>query len=132
MAVKTATVPAAGVRNLSANAGVSIAAAEADVVLAAGDSISYQNNGDCVLKLQVTTSCTGTVQALSAPNNVALTLTSGQTLLLGPYDPAVFGQMVSITTATAVGTAALYWLTPRYPNGLRNPFETNPAAVDAM
>jgi hypothetical protein len=91
MAVMTATVPAAGVRTLATPAGVSIAAAEVDVTLAAGDSITFQNNGDCVLKLQVTTSGTGTINALSAPNNQALTLTSGQTLLIGPLDPAVFG-----------------------------------------
>lgn len=130
MANHVATVPAAGTRTLSAPAGTVIDGAETDFTLAAGDSISYQNNGDCVLKLKITTAGTGTIVALNAANNQALTLAIG-TLLLPPLDPSIFGSTVSITTATAVGTGALYRVAPRFPNALHNGFETVITAVDA-
>lgn len=130
MANHVATVPGSGVRTLNASAGTVIDGVESDFTLAAGDSISYQNNGDCILKLKITTAGTGTIVALNSANNQALTLAIG-TLLLPPLDPAIFGSTVSITTATAVGTGALYRVAQRLPNALHNPFELVISAVDA-
>jgi len=98
--------------------------------LAAGDTIIMQNNGDTAAHVNITTPGTGTVVALNAANNQALTLSAGNNLL-GPYDPAIFGSTVTITTATAIGTVALYHVPTRFANGLHNPFEANPNALDA-
>jgi hypothetical protein len=98
--------------------------------LAAGDTIIMQNNGDTAAHVNITTPGTATAVALNSANNQAITLATGNNLL-GPYDPGIFGSTVTITTATAVGTVALYHIPPRFSNGLRNPFEANPNAIDA-
>src|SRR5262245_43723331 len=98
--------------------------------LAAGNTIVFQNNGDTALHINGTTAGTGTVVALIPANNVSITIALGNNVY-GPFDPAVFGSTVTVTTATAVGSAALYHMPTRTPNGLRNPFETNANAVDA-
>lgn len=98
--------------------------------LSAGDTVVFQNNGNTLVRIAATTAGTGTVEALNSANNEAITIASGSNLF-GPYDPGVFGETVTITTATAVGTVGLYIMGTRYPNGLRNPFETTADARDA-
>ena len=73
---------------------------------------------------------TGTIQGLNAADNQALTLSTPE-MLVGPLDPGVYGSTVSITTATATGSVALYNMPTRYANALLNPFETNAAAPDS-
>lgn len=107
-----------------------LATAEA-TALAAGDTIQYQNTGNVILRIVVTTAGTGTINALNAANNQAVTLSIGD-VLIGPLDPAIFGYNVSITTATAVGTVATYLMPTRFANGARNPFETSVIAPDAL
>ena len=114
---------------LHSPSGVTPPASEANA-FAAGNSIVYQNNGNFVLRIVCTTAGTGTVVALNAANNQALTLPIGETLV-GPLDPGVFGSVVTITTATAIGSTALYALPGRFLNGLRNPFETVATAADS-
>jgi CubicO group peptidase (beta-lactamase class C family) len=97
--------------------------------LAAGDSIIFQNNGDTTVHIFGTLAGTGTVTALIPANNLAITIATGSNLF-GPFDQAIFGKTVTITTATATGSVALYHIPTRLPNGLRNPFETNAAAAD--
>lgn len=126
MANKT---PPARTNNLHGASGVVLPASEATTI-AAGDTIVFQNNGDTLLRFVVTLAGTGTIQALNAANNVALTISTPE-MNIGPLDPAVFGSTVTITTATATGSVALYKMAPRNRNGLANPFETNGAAVDA-
>lgn len=109
--------------------GVVQPASEA-TALAAGDSIVYQNNGNTVVRVVVTVAGTGTVQALNAANNQPITL-SVPGVLLGPYDPAIFGSAVTITTATATGSVALYNQSARYRNALCNPFETDVTKPDS-
>lgn len=98
--------------------------------IAAGDTIIFQNNGDTAVHINATTPGTGTVLGLNAANNIAITIASGNNLF-GPYDQSLYGQTVTITTATAVGSVALYHVPQRLANGLHNPFETNPNALDA-
>jgi hypothetical protein len=98
--------------------------------LAATNTIVFQNNGDTALHINATTAGTGTVLGLLAANNQAITIASGNNVY-GPFDQAIFGQTVSVTTATAVGSVALYHIPPRVANGLHNPFETNANAADA-
>jgi len=98
--------------------------------LAAGDTIIVQNNGDTVIHVFGTLGGTGTVHALNAANNLAITINTGPNLF-GPYDPSVFGSSFTITTATATGSVALYHIPARKPNPLCNPFETNSAAPDS-
>lgn len=126
----TNITPPARTNALHTAAGITPAAAEA-TALAAGNTIVFQNNGNTICRIQAGVAGTGTVVALNAANNQAVTIATPETLV-GPLDPAVFGQTVTITTATATGTVALYQVPPRYANGLRNPFETNAAAVDAI
>ena len=127
MANKT---PPPRTNNLHSKAGVTLAASEATAI-AAGDTIIHQNNGNTVVRVVATTGGTGTVKGLITPaNDQAVTLAVGDNLL-GPFDPAIFGSTVTITTATAVGSVALYQMAPRIPNGLSNPFETNAAAPDS-
>jgi hypothetical protein len=104
-------------------------ASEATAVVA-GDTIVYQNNGNDVLRFAVTLAGTATVVALNAANNQALTISTPE-MLLGPYDPAIFGQTVTITTATCTGSVALYKMPARTSNGLANPFETVVTAADS-
>lgn len=125
MANKT---PPAASTGLHSAAGKTLAA-EA-TALAAGDTIVVQNNGDTAIHIFGTLAGTGTVHALNAANNVAITIGTGPNLF-GPYDPAVFGSSFTITTATATGSVALYHIPARARNALSNPFETNPAALDA-
>lgn len=98
--------------------------------LAAGDTIVFQNNGNTLLRIAVTLAGTGTVQGLKAADNQAITISTPETFL-GPYDPAIYGSTVTITTATATGSIALYTQAPRIPNGLANPFETDPTKPDS-
>lgn len=98
--------------------------------LAAGDTITYQNNGNTVLRIAVTLAGTGTVQGLNAANNQAITISTPE-MLLGPYDPAIYGSTVTITTATATGSVALYNMPPRFSNALCNPFETDVTKPDS-
>lgn len=126
MAVKT---PPARSTNLHSQAGTLLAASEA-TALAAGDSVVFQNTGNVILRIVVTTAGTGTIVALNAANNQALTLALGDNLI-GPLDQAIFGNTVTVNTATAVGSVATYQVGARFPNGQRNPFETNPTAPDA-
>lgn len=114
---------------LHATSGVVLPASEATAI-AAGDTIIFQNDGGTTLRFVVTLAGTGTVQALNAANNVALTISTPE-MTLGPYDPAIFGSTVTITTATATGSVALYKMVKRIPNGLCNPFETNASAPDS-
>lgn len=125
MANKTPPAASAGLHTAAGRA----LAAEATAV-AAGDTIIYQNNGDTVVHVNVTTPGTGVVTAINPANNQAVTLTAGNNLL-GPYDPAIFGSTVTITTATAIGSVGLYHMPTRFANALHNPFETNPNALDA-
>lgn len=125
----TNITPPARANALHTPAGVTPAASEA-TALAAGNSIVFQNNGNTIVRIQAGVAGTGTVTALNSANNQAITISTPETLV-GPLDPAVFGSTVTITTATATGTVGLYEVPPRYANGLRNPFETNAAAVDA-
>lgn len=115
---------------LHSTAGVTPPTTE-PTAFAAGNSIVYQNNGNTVLRIVCTTAGTGTVVALVSANNQAVTLPIGETLL-GPYDQGVYGQSVTITTATAIGTVGTYILPGRFANGLRNPFETSTTAIDAQ
>lgn len=126
MANKT---PPARTQPLHAQPGVVLPSSEATAI-AAGDTIVYQNNGDTILRFVVTLAGTGTIVALNSANNVALTISTPE-MNIGPLDPAVFGSTVTITTATATGSVALYKMVPRNRNGLANPFETNGAAPDA-
>ena len=126
MANKT---PPARNQPLHGKTGVVLPASEA-TALAAGDTIVYQNNGNTILRIAVTLAGTGTVQGLNAANNQAITISTPE-VLLGPYDPAVYGSTVTITTATATGSIALYNQAPRIPNGLANPFETDPTKPDS-
>lgn len=126
MANKTPPVRTNSLHN--PNGGL-LSASEATAV-AAGDTIVVQNNGNQIIRFVVTTAGTGTVVALNSANNIALTFSVGENLL-GPYDPSLFGSTLTITTAAAVGSVGLYAVGSRYPNALRNPFETNPTAVDA-
>jgi len=98
--------------------------------IAAGDTVIFQNNGDTAVHINATTPGTGTVTALVPANNQAITIASGNNLF-GPFDQGIFGNTVTITTATAVGSVALYHIPTRLPNGLRNPFETNANAADS-
>jgi hypothetical protein len=99
--------------------------------LAAGDTILVQNSGDTVVHINATTAGTGTVKGLITPgNDQAITIGLGNNLF-GPYDQAIFGQTLTITTATAVGSVGLYHSVPRLTNGLHNPFETSSSAPDA-
>lgn len=98
--------------------------------VAAGDTIIVQNNGDTAIHVNATTPGTGTVVALVSANNQAITIASGNNLF-GPYDPAIFGSTITITTASAIGSVALYHSAPRVANGLHNPFEANANAIDA-
>lgn len=106
-----------------------LATSEATAV-AAGDTILYPNRGNDILRVVVTTAGTGTINALIPANNQAITLAIGDNLI-GPLDPAIFGENVTITTATAIGSCALYVVANRFANGLHNPFETNPLNPDA-
>lgn len=126
MANKT---PPARTTQLSALAGTVLPASEATAI-AAGDTIIFQNNGNTILRIAVTLAGTGTITALNAANNQALTLSTPE-MLIGPLDPGVFGSTVTITTATATGSCALYVLPTRYANGYCNPFETNAANPDS-
>ena len=98
--------------------------------LAAGNSIVFQNTGDIAVHINATTAGTGIVQGLVSANNQSITIGSGNNLF-GPYDQSLYGSTVTITTATAVGSVALYHMPSRLPNGLHNPFETNANAADA-
>lgn len=106
-----------------------LAAAEATAI-AAGDTITFQNSGNVILRFVVTTPGTGTIVALNPANNVALTLAAGDNLI-GPLDPVVFGTTVTITTASAVGSCAVYVTASRFVNAVHNPFAVSAIAVDA-
>jgi hypothetical protein len=110
-------------------AGVVLPASEA-TALAAGDTIIFQNNGNTVLRIAVTLAGTGTILGLVSANNQAITISTPE-MLIGPLDPAVFGSTVTITTATATGSVALYNMPTRYRNALLNPFETNVVNPDS-
>lgn len=125
MATKT---PPPRSTTLHSAAGTLLAASEA-TSLAAGDTIQYQNTGNVLLRVVVTTAGTGTVQGLNAANNIPLTLAVGNNLL-GPYDPTLYGSTVNITTATAIGSVATYIIGTRFLNGQRNPFETDATKPD--
>ena len=110
--------------------GTVLPASEA-TALAAGDTIIFQNNGNTVLRIAVTLAGTGTIKGLITPgNDQAITIATPE-MLIGPLDPAVFGTTVTITTATATGTLALYNMPPRIANALCNPFETDPTKPDS-
>lgn len=126
MAIKT---PPARSNMLHTPAGVTPPASETTTV-AAGDTIQCQNNGNTIVRVVCTTAGTGTVVALNSANNQAVTLASGENLL-GPYDPAVFGNTLTINTTTAIGSVALYLMPTRYANGWRNPFEASAIAADS-
>lgn len=96
---------------------------------AAGDSLTVQNTGDVMVHIHVTTAGTGIVVALDSSNNVGLTLAVGD-LILPPLDPAVFGTSVTITTATAIGSAAAFLVPEKFVNPDHNPFETDVTALD--
>ena len=99
--------------------------------IVAGDTIVYQNNGNTVLRFAVTLAGTATVKGLITPaNDQALTISTPE-MLLGPYDPAVYGTTVTITTATCTGSVALYNMPPRIANALANPFETDVTKPDS-
>jgi hypothetical protein len=125
----TTITPPARNTTLHTAAGSLLVTTEA-TTLTAGETIVFQNTGNVVLHLHITTAGTGTVDALVGANNQAVTLSVGD-MLLGPYDPAIFGETITMTTATAVGTVATYLISGRFLNGLRNPFETNTAAADS-
>jgi hypothetical protein len=109
--------------------GVVLPASEATAI-AAGDTIIFQNNGNTILRLAVTLAGTGTILGLVSANNQALTLSTPE-MLIGPLDPGVYGSTVTITTATATGSCALYNMPPRFSNGYCNPFETNVVNPDS-
>jgi hypothetical protein len=96
----------------------------------AGQSLTFQNAGDTALHVNATTAGTGVVQGLLPANNQSITIALGNNLF-GPFDQSLYGQTVTVTTATAVGSAALYHMPARLPNGLHSPFQLNPNAVDA-
>ena len=99
--------------------------------LAAGDTIIYQNNGNTILRIAVTLAGTGTIKGLITPaNDQAITISTPE-MFIGPLDPAVFGSTVTITTATATGSLALYNTAARVPNALANPFETDATKPDS-
>lgn len=132
----TVTLPATSTQLCtSASAGANLGTET--TTFAAGNTIAFVNTGNVIVHLHITTSGTGTVNALSSGNNVSLTLTATGDCLLGPFPQGVFGSgTVTITTATAVGSGALYVLpTPSNgyafsANALHNPFETSATAAD--
>lgn len=126
MANKT---PPARTTTLHNPAGSLLASSEA-TALAAGDTVLIQNNGNTVAHFKITTAGTGTVVAINSANNQAITLALGD-VLAGPWDPAVFGSTVTITTAAAIGSVGLYTTTQRFRNAAANPFELNATAPDA-
>lgn len=97
---------------------------------AAGDSFTFANNGHTLLVLHVTTSGTGTIEALDSGDDVDMTLTATADYVIGPLDPSVFGSSVTVTTATAVGDYATFDRTASFHNALHNPFESTDTAPD--
>jgi streptogramin lyase len=104
--------------------------------LSAGDSFTLANNGSTVLALYITTSGTGTIDAIASANDVAMTFTATATYVIGPLDPTVFGTSVTISTTTAAGKYETFAVNECVAGGqpppfgaLHNPFEataTNP------
>lgn len=127
MANKT---PPARNQPLHAPAGVVLPASEA-TALAAGDTIIFQNNGNTILRVAVTLAGTATIKGLITPANDQAVTLSTPGVLIGPLDPGVFGSTVTITTATATGSVALYNMPPRYRNALCNAFETDVTKPDS-
>lgn len=93
-----------------------------DKAFVAGDTLTSLNNGDVIIVLHVTTAGTATLEGAAPAENIALTLPVGTTLL-GPFDQAAYGMQVNVTVGTAAGSAILKFVTPRFPNGRRNPFQ---------
>jgi hypothetical protein len=111
-------------------AGTVLPASEATAI-AAADTIIFQNNGNTILRFVLTLAGTATVKGTITPaNDLAVTLTAPE-MLLGPFDPGIFGTTVTITTATATGSVALYNMPPRYGNALCNPFQTDSTKPDS-
>ena len=123
-------IPPSRTNTLHSSVGTLLVAAEATAV-AAGDTIQYQNTGNVIARVMVTTAGTGTVLGLNAANNIPITLAVGENLL-GPYDQALYGSTVTITTSAAIGSVGTYLVAARFANGQRNPFEANPLAPDAL
>lgn len=132
----TQNIPAAAAALCSsASTGTNLGAET--TTFTAGQTLNIlQNNGNMILHLHVTTSGTGTVNALASGNNVSLTLTATGDTLLGPFPTAVFGNTFTISLTSAAGSAACYSV-PQIggialsANGWHNPFETSVTAADA-
>lgn len=125
----TTRTPPPTTSTLHSATGVLLPTSEA-TALAAGDTVVFQNTGNNVLRFAITTAGTGSIQGINGHANQPITLSAGS-VQVGPLDQSLYGYMVTITTATAVGSVGLYALSPRPLNGLRNPFESNATAPDA-
>lgn len=115
-------VPAAPVA-LAAEAGHTFTAG-------AGNTLTWPNNGLTLIHFHITTAGADTIPGLLSANNVTVTFPSIGEFVLGPFDPFVYGFSIVMTTVNNAGSALLYLVPLRFPNGEHNPFETSSAAID--
>jgi len=105
--------------------------AETTTFTTGNGTLTFQNTGSILLHFHLTTQGTSLVfGALSSSNNVTYTTTGTGEVIIGPFDPYVFGTAITITNTGVAGSVAAYVIPSKYPNGEHNPFETSASALD--
>lgn len=105
--------------------------AETTTFTTGNGTLTFQNTGNLLLHFHITTQGTSLLfTALSSGNNVTYTTTGTGDVIIGPFDPNLFGTAITITNTGVAGSVAAYVTPAKFPNGDHNPFETTATALD--